>query len=416
MTDGDPHHREQRLKNTIESIENSDQISEHNTEVALDFKKYLESQGLSLDRISRYFYSLKFVLRHIDWKIDEPTKDDLIELVGDINQDKLWDGERAEATKAEYKKLVRKLYKDYLDAKREDFDGEGLTDFFTVTVKKNFVDPEELPRPRDVAELVQNCYRTRDKAFIMTIWSTSARISAVLGLRWKDVRFDSDIATIKFRDTKTGDDRKVPVASAYPYLKELKEKDSEGDNPEAYVFRPLDSKPDNQLNYKSARGIVERARKRSSIPDHIRTNFHAFRKGKITDLARRGWGEAQISRMSGHIVGSEEIRVYCRLASEDITSAVKRTAGLQQEENEEEDRNPLRPLKCHDCGFLNKWECENCSRCGEVLTTSELFKEIKTQEQEEEIRKELVDRQTDWDNEKVSQKAKKIVEKELNRS
>lgn len=137
MTDGDIHNRQSRINNTIKSLKEDNRVSDKDLEVILDFKNYLESQNLSLDRISRYFYSLKFIVRHIDWELDQPDKEKLVALVRDINQDELWDDERADSTKCEYKKLVRKLYKDYLDEKREDLDGEELTGFFTVTAKKS---------------------------------------------------------------------------------------------------------------------------------------------------------------------------------------------------------------------------------------------------------------------------------------
>lgn len=415
MSDGDPHNRKERIQSTLQTVKTSEKISEHNKELFLDFKKYLEGEGLSQDRISRYLYSLKKVVEEVDWKLSEPDKDRLIELVGDINQSKYWSKEISESTKAEYKKLVRKLYKDYLNAKKTQIDGEQLTDFFTVTVKKNYADPDELPKPRHIASIVKHCERTRDSAFCMLLWSSSGRIGAILGLRWKDIRFHEDIATVKFRDTKTGDNRKVPVASAFPYLKHHKENSIISDNPEAFVFRKINStNPEGQLSYNGAKGIIERAVERAEIPDYIRTNPHAFRKGRISDLARKGFSEAQVSKVSGHIIGSDEIRVYCRLASEDITSSIREEAGLEVEEDEVE-KDPLRPKKCANksCNYLNKWENEHCTNCGKVLETGELFKEVKTKEAEEEIRKNIVKKETNWDSEEVSEKAEELVERTL---
>lgn len=412
MTDGDPHNRTTRIRNTIQNLEDSPEVSSHNFGVVKDFKRYLEAQGLSKDRISRYLYSLKKIAEEVEWKIDEPTKDRLIQVVGDIQQSKYWEDDIAEGTKSEYKKLVRKLYADYLDSKSQDVDGEYLTDFFTAAASKNYADPDELPRPQHVAEIVRNCPRPRDSGFCMLLWSSAARIGAVLGLRWKDVGFHGDIATVKFRDTKTGGDRKVPVASAFPYLKRHKERDVLGDNLEAFVFRCVSSTdPEGQLTYNGARGIIERAVERSDVSSDVKTNPHAFRKGRISDLARKGFSEAQISKVSGHIVGSEEIRVYCRLASEDLTSSIRREAGLEAE-REDLDKDPLKPSKCpnRSCNKLNQWENQHCTDCGEILEQKELFEQVKKQEAETEIRRMIVEKDTNWDDEKISQKARDIVE------
>lgn len=415
MSDGDPHNRKTRIENTLKSIKNSERISDANKDFAIDFKKFLDSQNLSLDRTSRYLYSLKTVAEEVDWDLSQPNKDQLIELVGDVNQSKYWDKDISHATKKEYKKLIRKLYSSYLDSKRKDLDGEELTDFFSVTGKKNYADPDELPRPKHIAEIVRKCPRPRDSGFCMLLWSSSARIGAILGLKWKDIRFHEDIATVKFRDTKTGDDRKVPVASAFPYLKHHKENDMISENPEAFVFRQVNSTDlEEQLSYNGAKGIIERAVERTEIPEHIKTNPHAFRKGRISDLARKGFSEAQISKVSGHIIGSEEIRVYCRLASEDVTSEIREEAGLEVED-EGVDKDSLRPKKCANklCNHLNKWENEHCTNCGEILETGELFKEVRTKETEEELRKNIVDKETRWDEEKVSKKAEELVEEAL---
>jgi hypothetical protein len=184
MINGDPHNLETRIKNTVENIKTSDKIFQHNKSLAVDFLKYLEGQGLSNSRISRYLYSLKTIMQEVEWELDKPDRDRLIELVGDINRNKYWDDDIADATKKEYKKLVRKFYKDYLTTK-EGINGEELTNFFSTTVKKNYADPEDLPKPEHIAELVKHCQRPRDKAFLMLLWSSSGRIAALLGTRWK---------------------------------------------------------------------------------------------------------------------------------------------------------------------------------------------------------------------------------------
>lgn len=195
MSDGDPHNQTTRIQNTVSSVKSSNKISQENKDLITDFKSYLEGQGLSKSRISRYLYSLKKIAEEVGWKLNEPDKDRLIKLVGDINQSKYWDKEIAEATKKEYKKLIRKFFKDYLSTKSEDIDGEALTDFFTLTVKEQYADSEELPKPCHIAHIVQNCKQPRDSSFCMVLWS-AARIGAILGLKWKDIRFHEDIATI----------------------------------------------------------------------------------------------------------------------------------------------------------------------------------------------------------------------------
>ena len=84
------------------------------------------------------------------------------------------------ATKAEYRKSIRKLYKDYLGDTREDIDGETSTNFFTVTADNSKVDSDRLPGLTEVKELVKAADRNLDKALIMLLWGSAGRIGEVL--------------------------------------------------------------------------------------------------------------------------------------------------------------------------------------------------------------------------------------------
>lgn len=414
MSDGDPHNRSSRIRNTVENIEKSNEITEENKEFLLDFKQFLHSQDLSKDRLSRYLYSLKRIAEYIPWEMEHPTKKKLVKLVGEINQSCLWDKEVSSHTKAEYRKSIRK-WCEYLETFREDIDKEEMTDFFSVYVKKKFKDPDELPKPKHIAQIIENC-NIKFSSLLMLMWSSSARIGAILGTRYKDIRFHSNIATVKFRDTKTGEDRKVPIASAFPYLKHHKENDPlGGKNPEAFVFRPRNSQdPENQLSYNAVTGAIDRAVEKADLPAHIGFSPHNWRRGRISDLARKNYSETLICKLSGHSIGSTEIRLYCRLASTDVEASIKQEAGLEEEDSVKKE-DPLKPKKCPNssCNRLNKWQNQECSNCGEILSTGELFKKVKTQDTEKEIRKSIVQKESSWDEEEVQDQAKELVEKKL---
>lgn len=413
MTDGDIHNRDGKIQNTIERIQNLENISERNKEVLIAFKEYLFSQNLSKDRISRYLYSWLRMVQHVEFTLDKPEKDDIVKLVGKINRSKISDkDEIADSTKAEYRKCVRKFYKDFLGNQREDIEGKELTSFFTVTASAPSVDPDEIPTPRHVRKLVKNVDRTRDKAFIMTVWSSGGRIGEILGLRWKDVTFTEQIAKIRFRQTKTGGSRTVPLTAGYLYLKELQEKDEKSNDREAYVFRSLTSK--SQLSHNGACNIIKRANKKknsSIIPRKIRINPHAFRKGRATYLASKGMNQAQICEYFGWVQGSDKASRYIRMAQSDVESGIKKVAGYEIEETEEE--RDLHPVKCPSCGELNKFEAETCIECGDVLSTSELFSRVKVEEATKKLRKRVITEKTGLEDEKINEHAKQIVAEDL---
>ncbi|MFB6158617.1 MAG: tyrosine-type recombinase/integrase, partial [Candidatus Nanohalobium sp.] len=338
-----------------------------------------------------------------------------------INQNQIKERELADSTKAEYRKSLIKFYSDFIDSMEDsleevpdDFDGDDLTDFFTSTCKTTLPDPDTLPKPDTVRTLVKNVTKTRDKALLMLLWSTGGRISEILGLKWRDIRFkqdkDTELVTVVFRDTKTGENRKVPIRTGFVYLKDLKEEDSKSDNPEEWVFRSEQTL--DQLGYRSAYKVIKRARNRADIPGHIKTNPHAFRKARATFLASQGMNQATLCEYMGWVQGSDQASVYIALAESDKENTVMELAGIKESKNDEE--KDLLPVKCHQCSELNRFEAENCTECGETLTTSSMFREVQIEEKTDQFMEDIIRSETEFKPEEVNKKAKEFVEEEFN--
>lgn len=410
MTNGDIHNRQGKIDSTISKLQNQDNISEHNREILLNFKQYLLTEDLSKDRISRHLYNWRILVEHVDFRLDEADKSDLLSLVGKINRSKITRKDSlADTTKAEYRKSIRKLYKHYLQTTRENIDGEALTDFFTVSVPRSRPDPDRLPRPKHVKELIRNANRARDKAFIAVLWGSAGRVGEVLGLKWKDVLFQDDVAKLRFRNTKTNDSRTVPLLGGYLYLKKHKQNDHRADEPEAFIFRSLNR--DEQLSYQGGSMIIDRAEEKADLPTRIKTNPHAFRKGRATYLAGQGMNQASLCEYGGWVQGSDKVAVYVGLAESEVEAGLRRAAGQEVEETEEEE--DLKPVVCHECAKENVFEAENCERCGAVLETSELFTQVQVEESTRKLNERIIKERIGLDDEKINEHAKQIVAEEM---
>jgi integrase len=412
MKEGDIHNRKGHIKRTIAKIKESEDISPHNTDVILNFKDFLESQDLSDDRISRYLYTWKMFGEYVDWNIDHNDKSLIIDLIGDINKDNIREKQLSEYTKMEYKKALRKMYSDYLDSMREDIDGDNMTDFFSMTVQKTTPDPDKLPGPDTVRELVAHAGNIRNQAFIMTLWSSAGRIGEVLGLKWKDLDFGSDLVTVTFRETKTGDNRKVPLHVGHVYLKRHKETEPRGGEREAFVFRGR--RTDEQLSHNGGYNIIKRARERSgNVPDKIDTNPHAFRKGRATFLAAQGMNQPTLCEFGGWVQGSDRLATYIGLAEADVEDGVRELVGIESSYKQKSEQD-LEPVQCHDCKTWNKWDSESCSSCGEALTTSDLFQKVQIEEKTNQFMGEIISSETKFEPEEINEKAKEFVQEEFN--
>lgn len=407
---GDPHNHKQRIKNCEKNLKEAD-ITEENKEILLEFLNYLKGQGLSQSRITSYINRWRYLLENVDIDFDilEAEKKDLRELVGLINQNQVKDRDLAESTLREYKKCINKMYKDFLQETR-DFPGEDMTDFFTLTISSKKTDPERLPTPQTVKELISNCQRLRDRAFIATLWSSGGRISEVLGLQWKNLNFKPDVVRVTFEETKTGDKRVVPLRAGLTYLRDLKEQDKQGSDMEAYVFRKVND--NGQMPYSTAKNIIYNAEKRSDIPERKKVNPHAFRKGRATYLAAKGMNQATICEYFGWAQGSKEAAKYIRMAESDVENSVKEIAGLEDSKTSYEE--DLNPVKCYECGTLNSFEADTCKECGSELTTSKFYEEQQISEIEDQITTELALGQLDYDEEDIQEKAKELYKEKFN--
>lgn len=430
MTQGDIHRLDSSLENIQTQIRQEPEISDRDkdllvngTEEAPSYLSYMRSKGHSISRILRYMRTAYRMFKNENWSIEEVDKAKLTRYVGKLQTDEICkkNGEPfASSTKREIKKGIRKLYVDYADSYQDElnfsegFDAEEIINF-KLGGSRSYTDPERLPTPKTVKELVENCKRPRNKAYIMLLWSTGGRNGEILGLKWRDVKFTGKIGKVVFKDTKNGGDHKVPMAEAYPFMFQHRENDPKSSDPNAFVFRSLNS--GNQLSASTAGKITKRLREKDevNIPSQIKTNPHAFRKGRTSYWARQEKNEAWICRHMNWAQGNNTVRHYCRMAQEDVERGVAESLGLERSQDKEkrEESTVLTPSECHSCGAINGFETENCFECGETLETSKLYKEAKVKEMKEEIKSEMIEKNVGKTREEIRDLAKKAVDGEV---
>lgn len=427
MTQGDIHNHQNIVNNLEKDLKNHSKITEKDKEIlvkglnnAPSFLTYLRNQGMSKSRIRRYMYSWKRITQYTNWEILEADKTKIATFIGHMSQDQFHkkDGTPfSESTKREYKKSIRKMYTDYIQEYQEElgfedtYNGEDLINF-TLTIDRNFTDPDRLPKPRHIKELVETADRPRDKAYIMTLWSTGGRNGEVLGLKWKDVKFTNSIGKAVFRDTKTGGDHTVPLAEAYPFIKRHRNEDPESKNTDRYVFRS--QMTDTQLSSTGAANIIMRVKEKTDIPDKIKVNPHAFRKARASYWARQGKGEAWICKHMNWVQGNAIVSHYCRIAQEDVEQGVAEHLNLEVKDKQgDEESKVLTPCECYDCGAVNSFEADVCEECGTVLDSSDLFIETQIEEKSVEFMEEVIKSETGFEPEEFDEKAEEFVKDEL---
>jgi len=389
----DIHNRTEREKRTLQKLKSSDDISDSNKTVIQDFIKQIKAENASKDRIHNYLWSLHKVCKHTDLELEDADKDDLIDAVGQINNNELGDTDYAPLSKSEFRKSLSKLYRAY-------FDSPDMIDFMQIGVKKKnqkSLKSEEIPSPDDVKEMVDSCRNSRDEALIMTLWDTGGRMGEVLNLQWQDLdieRTSESRQTFELRITESKTQpRKIPIADCVPSLRKWMDEhpNAQGDS---YIFTKYEgnlatkeagSEP---VSYSAARAAIARVRERADIDEKTRTNPHAFRKARATFFAAAGM---QGNQLKDHFGWSsiETTEKYIQLGRNQLDSAYKEAVGIEEDETEDLDKDKLKPGKCRSCGWMVSAAWSYCHNCGDTIEGDNLLSMLESDERsdkEKEIR------------------------------
>ncbi|MEM2751143.1 MAG: tyrosine-type recombinase/integrase, partial [Nitrososphaerales archaeon] len=134
-------------------------------------------------------------------------------------------------TKHDYKVVLKKFYKWLCGG--EEYPEQVKWIKTTLKMKDELL-PEDLLTEDEVMKLVDKADSLRDKAFIITLYESGARIGELDSLRIKDVVFEENYARLML-EGKTGSRRVIVVAST-PYLQAWIQSHPLKNNPDAPLW------------------------------------------------------------------------------------------------------------------------------------------------------------------------------------
>ena len=439
MPRGDIHNRENKLESVNRAISLSEKIPVYNKTVLMDFDRFNYGvRDVGIDRRTRELESWYKIADHIgdDWKLDEPDKERIDTLIRDIKMGKVTEEDDLSVAQInEFKKALNKMYharengsQCYLKHNDPDYIGESVATF-TYSTRNKSVDPETVLRPEDIAKLVNYANSSRDKAYIMIMWATAARVGEVLGLKWKDIEITrikgNRLAKVRIKETDSSETEKtntriVPIREGYTFIKDLIREDPLSDNPEAFLFRKKSSvDPDDQLSYTAVSNIVKRSLKKIKENPNMdwnhnrKTNNHNFRHSRATFWASQGMNESQIRSLGGWSDSSDTVRQYIHLGKEDVEGAVLDFHDLEKEQEEED--FTLEPVVCPECNEMNPFNARNCGTpgCDTILSTTSQAEEIWMDETAKEVAFSIAQSGAGVEKEKIEQKAEELVDEKF---
>jgi len=368
------HHNGKRL----EKIKRDKQIKEEDYEQIKRFKQHLEARGLTANRVSKYLNILHKIGK---WKpntlFEKLTKEDVELIVSKIENT-----DYAESTKCDYRTLFKKFFQ-WLKDMEEGYPRE-VSWISTTINKEKQKEPEDLLTEEDIKELLKNA-NIRDKAFIITLYESGARIGEFLSLKKKHINFLEEGVSLRITEGKTGP-RTIPILrDCEPYLSNWIE-NHPGNKRDDYVWTRIDT--NERMGYGYANKLLRKVKERAGIEKPV--NPHHFRHSRATFIARR-LTEAEMCQYFGWRQGSKMAGTYVHMAGRDLSKSLKEKV-YDLPITKEEIENKLKPITCSRCRLRNSPAATRCQRCGNLLGESgeqtqlkEIIKQVVREEKQKEM-------------------------------
>lgn len=308
-------------KRMSSSLEKTKSLSDDNQKSINVFVKKCQLEELSSCRIGKYVYLLNRLAEWLGKDFDKANKKDIEDLILKISKMdyNAW-------TVKDYKITIKKFYKS--------LGKEELVSWIKTNIKRNIDEnlPNEVYTTEEIDKLIDVANNPRDKLLISLLYESGCRISELLNVKIKDIKFEDDYAMINVMG-KTGN-RSIPISKSIPLLKtwlNYYDKDKE-----TYLL---------PLEYKNTSVILQKLFKKAGIDKPC--NPHQFRHSRATELAKQ-LTEAQMKQFFGWTQNSNMAGVYVHLTGRDLVPKLI---------------TETRTKKCLKCGFENPMTLKFCSEC-----------------------------------------------------
>jgi site-specific recombinase XerD len=380
-------------------------ISQSNKKVIITWQQFLQASGASYQRIAKLTLQMRCLCIKLKANLINATKNDIESIIAYYNTLSTL----SEATKADYRRLIKQFYKWY---KEEDPRLQRQPTFDSITLVKisrgdlkpeelnkiimaqqeaekeyydcikfykyiesikreyrlNQIDPTLIISDDDCLNIINDgCQNTKERAFIACLHETGARIGEFLGIRIKDCQLKENHAEIEVTG-KTGR-RTLFCYNSFPYLIRYLEMHPFKKHRDELLWRCDNSRyMKKPLRYIGASDLVKRVMKRANFDKHKKTNLHWFRHSRATIWAPQ-MTEPLLRKAMGWSKSSTMIKNYGHLCKKDLHDVVKSINGVS---TIEEKAN--KPIIC-TCGAVNPHNERYCHRCSRALKVEYLMQD-----------------------------------------
>jgi len=348
-------------------------FSGENVEIVARYERRLELKSLKQSTISLKLWNLYSLLKYYNFKpANLMTKAEI--------EDYVIHRRKTRKPKTVHNDIVElRMFFKWLVPDNDYFEG------IKSKSPKNTLPVEQLVTPTDVTCLVNACQSQRDRAIIMLLWDSAARLNEALELKVGSIQFDNNGGVV-IVNGKTGM-RRIRLIDSVPDLQNWINMHPMRDDSNAplFVTTRLYEGQYRPLNERTVQNMMKTVTNRANITKNVHP--HALRHAKLTHLAKQGFSEMELRIIAGWENNSDMPAVYIHLSGADVEKKILEKNGLV-EPDEEIKTLPTKPKSCPRCKTKNAYDSQYCMNCSMVLDPKKA-KEIEDKDPLREVQAEM---------------------------
>lgn len=229
---------------------------------------------------------------------------------------------------------------------------------------KNNLPVDEILLPEDVLTLRDAANNQRNRALVMVLWDSATRKGELLNINIGHIQLDKYGAVV-IVDGKTGK-RRIRLIDSVPDLQLYLNMHPLRNDPSAPLFI-TDRKYNGEyrrLNEQTVNNMLNGLAEKAGVKKNVYP--HAFRHGRLTDLAKRGFNEMELRIFAGWTKESGMPATYLHLSGADIEKKILAKNGIIEDDSKEREAE-LKPVVCPRCKTKNPVGAKYCMTCSLVL-------------------------------------------------
>lgn len=242
--------------------------------------------------------------------------------------------------------------------------GREYTSGIKIKVPLTNVREEELLTEDEIKRMMAAATSERDRAIVAVFYSSGARLGEICNANIGDVQLKHYGTSIHITKGKTGA-RDIDIFIGTPELQNwlnVHPCRSDAGAP-LFVTRFKKGSQFARLSPKAVQSLMQRLAKAANIPEEKRTNPHAFRHARATNVADF-LTNSDMTEMFGWRPGSGMPSVYVHSSRKKVAAKLAEHAGVKVPES----AKPTSMVKqCPNCGCINAANDTTCKYCHSIL-------------------------------------------------